>query len=68
MNKLVCKTLTQIAKEFGVEQKTISAHIDKYEDLKEEIKPGLQFPLHQKKIYDKLGYPPCVNKKDYEHV
>jgi hypothetical protein len=62
------KTLTQMASEFSITAKTLSNHIKKDETLKEEIKSGLQMPRHQKLIYDKFGYPPQVDKKDYENV
>ena len=57
-----------IADEFGFKQKTFKSHISKDDELKLEIKRGLQTPKKQKMIYDKWGYPPCVNKSDYDNV
>jgi hypothetical protein len=62
------KSLSFMADEFKVTPKTFSNHIKKDEVLKNEIKGGVQFPRHQKMIYERFGYPQCVNKKDYEHV
>jgi hypothetical protein len=69
MNSLnTVKTLSQIASEYTTTPKTLSSHIKKHEVLRAEIQSGLQLPKQQKLIYDTFGYPPGVNKKDYEQV
>ncbi len=62
------KPLSQIAQEFHRSPKTLYNHIKKNERLRNEIQSGLQPPKKQKLIYEELGYPPGVNKKDYENV
>jgi hypothetical protein len=64
----IVKTLSQMAAEFTLQPKTFYNHIQKHECLKTEIKQGLQLPKQQKLIYDKFGYPPSVNKNDYENI
>ena len=66
MEKL--KTLSMIADEFGYKSKTLTRHIRKDDILNAEINRGLQPPRKQKLIYDRLGYPPGVNKSDYDNV
>ena len=57
-----------IADEYGYKPKTFKSHISKNPNLKDEIKRGLQPPKQHKKIYEELGYPPGVNKSDYDNV
>lgn len=64
----ILKTLAMIADEYGFNHKTFSSHIKKNVVLKQEIKRGLQTPVKQKLIYVQMGYPPSVNKIDYENV
>jgi hypothetical protein len=64
----ILKTLAMIADEYGFKPKTFSRHIKKDEVLKVEIKRGLQPPIKQKTIYTRLGFPPSVNKSDYDNV
>ena len=64
----ILKTLSRMASEFGFTPKTLTRHIRREDRLKDEIKPGIQTPRKQKLIYDVLGYPPGVNRKDYEFV
>ena len=66
MEKL--KTLLKIADELGYTPRTLRNHIKKDELLSVEIKSGAQPLKKQKLIYEKLGYPPEVNKTDYENV
>lgn len=69
MNPLdVIKTLTRIASEYRCMPKTLNRQIRNNPRLKDEILPGLQMPRKQKLIYEELGYPPGVNKSDYDNV
>jgi hypothetical protein len=65
---MASKTLTQIAGEYRFTTRTLTNHIKKHETLSGQIKRGLQLPRFQKMIYETFGYPPDVNKKDYEDV
>jgi hypothetical protein len=62
------KTLAQIADEFNAPPKTFYNHIQKNAFLKANLEQGLQFPLQQKWIYERFGYPSNVDRKDYENV
>lgn len=64
----ILKTLTMIADEYGFKPKTFQNHIKKDDVLKEKINRGLQPPKKQKLIYETWGYPPSVNKSDYDNV
>jgi hypothetical protein len=64
----ILKTLTIMANEYKCTPKTLKTHIKKDEELNKEIKSGLLPSKAQKKIYEKFGYPPSVNKSDYENV
>lgn len=64
----ILKTLGMIAGEFTLKQKTFKNHINKDEVLKVQIKRGLQTQKKQKLFYERWGYPPGVNKADYENV
>lgn len=65
---LILKTLAMIAEEYGYSPRTFNNHRKKYEILRENIKRGLQCPKAQKMFYETLGYPPSVDKSDYENV
>lgn len=64
----ILKTLGMIAAGFRFTQKTFRNHINKDEVLKDIIKRGLQNPKQQKLFYERWGYPPDVNKADYENI
>ena len=64
----ILKTLSQIAAEYGFILRTFYNHIKRHEVLRVNIKRGLQPPICQKLIYETLGYPPSVNKSDYDNV
>ena len=66
--RLVLKTLSMIADEYGFKPKTFKNHLKKDAVLNDVIKRGLQPPKMQKLVYDTLGYPPGVDKSDYEKV
>jgi hypothetical protein len=69
MNPLdVVKTLTHIASEYRCVLKTLKRQIENNPRLKDEILPGLQMPRKQKLIYEEFGYPPGVNKSDYDNI
>ena len=64
--KIDVKTREDVAQEFGVSIKVLNAHIEKHHI---EIPPyTLLFPKQQKEIYEKLGYPPSVDRSLYENV
>ncbi len=59
------KTREQIAAEYGVSVKTL------IEKLKAEgitLPPGRVSLIWQKRIYDAMGYPPGVPKKDFADI
>jgi hypothetical protein len=62
------KNLTQIAREFTYNPKTFFNKIRRHPTLSLEIESGLQPPRKQKLLYDEFGYPPGVNKSDYDNV
>ena len=63
------KNLTQIARELTYDNpRTFFNHVRRNPKLKDEIEPGLQPPRKQKLIYDEFGYPPGVNRSDYDDV
>jgi hypothetical protein len=64
----ILKSLSQIAMEFNFIPRTFYNHIQRHEILRANIQRGLQPPKLQKLIYDTLGYPPGVNKSDYDNV
>ncbi len=64
----ILKQLSQIADELNYPPKTFYNHIQKNKRLKDEIYSGLQPPKKQKLIYEEFGYPPGVDKKDYDDV
>ncbi len=66
--KIPPKSIPQIADEFDAPHKTFRNHIKSDEFLGTRIKKGLQMLLQQKWIYDTFGYPPGVNKADYDGV
>ena len=66
--KIPPKSIPQIADEFDAPHKTFRNHIKSDEFLKANIKKGFQMPLQQKWIYTRFGYPPDVNKSDYDGV
>ncbi len=66
--KIPPKSIPQIANAFEAPHKTFRNHIKSDEFLKPRIKKGLQMPLQQKWIYTSFGYPPGVNKSDYDGV
>ncbi len=63
--ELLVKTLHQIAAEYGISYQTLHRRID---NLKIELPSGLLFPIHQKLIYEALGYPNGVSKADYASI
>lgn len=65
----ILKSLTRIASEFNCSAKTLSKHIKESENLKTKINTRvLQMPRKQKLIYEEFGYPPSVNKSDYDDI
>ena len=56
------KTLTQIAEEYEISEKTLRRRIKKNEL---HIERGLIFKPEQKLIYEALGYPICVDKNRF---
>lgn len=62
------KTFAKIADELGFTPRTFKNHINRDEELCAKIKRGLQCMKAQKMLYDKFGYPPGVNKSDYDNV
>ena len=59
------KTLSDIDEEYGVTEKTFR------KILKEKEIPyrhGLNFGDDQKRIYERLGYPPGVDKEAYKGI
>ena len=64
--KIDVKTREDVAQEYNVSIKVLNAHIEKHHI---EIPPyTLLFPKQQKEIYEKLGYPPSVDRSLYENV
>lgn len=59
------KTRQQIANEFKTSTKTLKNWLAKHGIILPQcsLRPRLQ-----KLIYEALGYPPCVNKFEYENV
>jgi hypothetical protein len=65
----ILKTITKIASEFTCTPKMLSEHINKNSRLKDEIDTSIvQMPKKQKLIYEEFGYPPSVDKSDYDNV
>ncbi len=59
------KTRQQIAAEYGIDVRTLVSNLRK---LNIKLLTG-NLPLKkQKQVYEALGYPEGVNKKDYEAV
>ena len=47
----------------------LSEHINKNKRLKDEIDTSIvQMPRKQKLIYEEFGYPPSVDRSDYDNV
>ena len=59
------KTRQQIAEEFTTYPKTLIRWLKKQGVI---LPPCALTPKWQKLIYETLGYPPCVNKLDYENI
>ena len=58
-----------MASEFTCTPKMLSEHIHKNARLKDEIDTTIvQMPRKQKLIYEEFGYPPGVDKSDYDDV
>ena len=62
------KTFAKVADELGFSTRTLRSHINKDDKLKDEIPRGAQSLKSQKLLYNKFGYPPEVNRADYENV
>jgi len=60
-----CKTRQQISDEYGWSVQTLRARL---KDNKIDLPKGLVSPLWLKKIYEALGYPPGVLKREYIEV
>jgi DNA-binding transcriptional regulator LsrR (DeoR family) len=56
------KTRQQIAEEFGISAKSLIKKIEKFEI---SLPNGLVSIEWQKKIYESLGYPQGISKRDY---
>lgn len=61
-----CMTRQQITAEY--EWRSVQTFRTKLEQNGIELPSGSISPKWQKTIYDKLGYPPGVSKKDFEDV
>lgn len=60
-----CKTRQQIADEYGWSVQTLRGRL---KDNKIDLPKGLISPLWQRMVYETLGYPPGVLKKEYIEV
>lgn len=60
-----CKTRQQIADEYGWSVQTLRARL---KVNKIDLPKGLISPLWQRMIYEALGYPPGVLKREYIEV
>lgn len=59
------KTRQQIADEYGVSTKTLNNWLILHDIILPKC--GVT-PKYQKLIYEALGYPPCVEKANYEEI
>lgn len=59
------KTRQLIAGEYNWSIQTLKRRLKK---LQIDLPPGLVAPKWQKQIYEELGYPPSVSKKDYDDI
>lgn len=64
--QLVCKTRQQMSSEFG--WRSVQTFRTKLRQNGIKLPSGSITPKWQKIIYDKLGYPHGVSKKDFEDV
>ena len=59
------KTRQQLAAEYEISTKTLRSKL-KAKDI--DLPSGRVSLAFQKKVYEALGYPLCVSKKDYNRI